>query len=89
MQFVTFEPRPDVLPGQVIRVPLDADLLGGEELKDYQKAKIEARKLAVGSESPAWKNCAPRRWRDVAILCPRKALAPHDGDRIAHASVCR
>ena len=51
VKFVTLQPRPDVLPGQVIRVSLGADLLPvGEKPKDYQKARIEADALAAWIE---------------------------------------
>ena len=73
VEFVELQPRPNVLPGQVIRIALSASLLEGiEKPKDRQIARIEAEQLA------AWlKNCGPeklraRNWRQVAILCPRK-----------------
>ena len=73
VEFVTLEPRPDVLPGQVIRVPLAADLLpAGEKLKDYKKAAIEARELANWIKETGLEKLRASSWRDVAILCPRK-----------------
>ena len=73
VEFVELQPRPGVLPGQVIRVSLGSSLLEGiEKPKDRQIARIEAEQLA------AWlKKCGPeklraRNWRHVAILCPRK-----------------
>src|SRR6266581_823923 len=46
--FVELQPRPAILPGRVIRVPLVAKELlpEGRKLKDYQKARIEAEYLA-------------------------------------------
>src|SRR5204863_9074560 len=43
-RFVELQPRPEILPGKVIRVPLVAKALlpAGKRLKDYQKARIEA-----------------------------------------------
>ena len=68
------QPRPEVLPGQVIRVSLGKDLLPEEKLKDYQKAKIAAQKLSrPGSRIRVTKILRADSWRDVAILCPRKA----------------
>ena len=59
VRFVELQPRPDVLPGQVIRVSLDAGLLpAGEKPKDYQKARIEADALAAWIKRPGSKNCA-------------------------------
>ena len=73
VKFVNLQPRPDVLPGQVIRVSLDAGLLpGGEKLKDYQKAKIEADALAAWIKATGLAKLRANTWRDVAILCPRK-----------------
>lgn len=73
VQFVELQPRPDVLPGQVIRVSLDAGVLpAGEKLKDYQKARIEADKLAVWIRQAGLEKLRANSWRDVAILCPRK-----------------
>ena len=73
VKFVNLQPRPDVLPGQVIRVSLGADLLPvGEKPKDYQKARIEADALAAWIEKTGLKKLRANTWRDVAILCPRK-----------------
>jgi ATP-dependent exoDNAse (exonuclease V) beta subunit len=73
VEFVKLQPRPTVLPGQVIQISLGSSLLERiEKPKDRQIARIEAEQLA------AWlKRCGPgklraRNWRQVAILCPRK-----------------
>jgi ATP-dependent exoDNAse (exonuclease V) beta subunit len=73
--FVELQPRPEILPGKVIRVPLVAkDLLPeGKKLKDYQKARIEAEYLARWIKDAGLKKLSADSWRDVAILCPRKA----------------
>ncbi|MEP7077690.1 MAG: UvrD-helicase domain-containing protein [Chthoniobacterales bacterium] len=73
VEFVELQPRPEVLPGQVIRVSLEAGLLpAGEKLKDYQKAKIEADALAAWIKTTGLEKLRAHSWRDVAILCPRK-----------------
>lgn len=73
VKFVELQPRPDVLPGQVIRVSLGAGLLpDGEKPKDYQKARIEADVLAAWIKKTGLENLRASMWRDVAILCPRK-----------------
>src|SRR5262249_59997897 len=48
--FVELQPRPDILPGKVIRVPLIATQLlpEGKKIKDYQKASFETKYLARG-----------------------------------------
>src|SRR6266511_3864556 len=73
--FVELRPRPNILPGKVIRVPLIAKELLPEEkkLKDYQKARIEAEYLASWIRAAGLKKLSADSWREVAILCPRKA----------------
>jgi ATP-dependent exoDNAse (exonuclease V) beta subunit len=75
VRFVELRPRPGILPGKVIRVPLAAkDLLPeGKKLRDYQKARIEAEYLARWIKDAGLKKLSADSWRDVAILCPRKA----------------
>jgi ATP-dependent exoDNAse (exonuclease V) beta subunit len=72
VKFVELQPRPDVLPGQVIRVSLGAGVLPAGEKKDYQKARIEADVLAAWIKKTGLKKLRANTWRDVAILCPRK-----------------
>ena len=73
--FVELHPRPNILPGQVIRVPLVASELvpEGKKLKDYQKGRIEAEYLATWIKKSGLKTLGAESWREVAILCPRKA----------------
>ena len=73
--FVELQPRPDILPGKVIRVPLIAKELlpSGKKLKDYQKGRIEAEYLATWIRKAGLKKLCADSWREVAILCPRKA----------------
>ena len=73
--FVELHPRPDILPGKVIRVPLIAKELlpEGKTLKDYQKARIESQYLARWINETGLKKLCANSWREVAILCPRKA----------------
>ncbi|HMF46986.1 MAG TPA: UvrD-helicase domain-containing protein [Candidatus Udaeobacter sp.] len=75
VHFVELQPRPDILPGKVIRVPLVAKELlpEGKKLKDYQKARIEAEYLAQWIKNAGLKKLSADSWRQVAILCPRKA----------------
>lgn len=74
VRFVELQPRPNILPGKVIRVPLARELLPeGKKLKDYQKARIEAQYLARWIKDAGLKKLSAHSWREVAILCPRKA----------------
>src|SRR6201989_682843 len=73
--FVELQPRPEILPGKVIRVPLVAKQLlpEGKKLKDYQKARFEAEYVARWITDSGLKKLSADSWREVAILCPRKA----------------
>ena len=75
VRFVELQQRPNILPGKVIRVPLVAKELlpEGKKLKDYQKARIEAEYLARWIKNAGLKKLSADSWREVAILCPRKA----------------
>ena len=75
VRFVELQPRPNILPGKVIRVPLVAKELlpEGKRFKDYQKARIEAEYLARWIKDAGLKKLSADSWREVAILCPRKA----------------
>jgi ATP-dependent helicase/nuclease subunit A len=75
VRFVELQPRPEILPGKVVRVPLVAKELlpEGKRLKDYQKARIEAEYLARWIKDAGLKKLPADSWREVAVLCPRKA----------------
>jgi len=75
VRFVELQSRPNILPGKVIRVPLVAKELlpEGKKLKDYQKARFEAQYLARWIKDVGLKKLSADSWREVAILCPRKA----------------
>lgn len=73
VKFVELQPRPHVLPGQVIRLPLSAALRNGKDkLKDRQVARIEADELARWLKEHGPEKLRARSWREVAILCPRR-----------------
>ena len=73
VKFVELQPRPNVLPGQVIRLSLSAELRQGKEkLKDRQVARIEAEELARWLKEHGPEKLRARSWREVAILCPRR-----------------
>src|SRR6266540_945485 len=62
--FVELRPRPNILPGKVIRVPLIAKELlpEGKRLKDYQKARIEAEYLARWIRAAGLKKLSADAW---------------------------
>jgi ATP-dependent helicase/nuclease subunit A len=71
VEFVELSPRPEILPGQVIRFELGADV--DLKLTETQRANIEAQRLAKWVRETGLEKLRARSWREVAILCPRKA----------------
>jgi ATP-dependent exoDNAse (exonuclease V) beta subunit len=71
VSFVKLDPRPEVLPGQIIRLDLNADGVG-EKAKMREKADAEATQLANWLRGISLEQLRARTWRDVAVLCPRK-----------------
>jgi ATP-dependent exoDNAse (exonuclease V) beta subunit len=69
--FVELNPRPDVLPGQVIRFDFGCDV--DIALPEQQRARLEARELAEWFRDIGLQKLRAESWRQVAILCPRKA----------------
>ena len=71
VKFVELSPRPEILPGQVIRFELgnDVDL----KLTETQRANIEAQRLAKWIRASGLEKFRAKTWREVAVLCPRKA----------------
>jgi ATP-dependent exoDNAse (exonuclease V) beta subunit len=71
VEFVQLSPRPEILPGQVIRFELG----NGVELSlpETQRARIEAQRLAEWLRDTGLPKLRATCWREVAILCPRKA----------------
>jgi ATP-dependent exoDNAse (exonuclease V) beta subunit len=69
--FVELNPRPDVLPGQVMRFDFgcDVDLSSPES----QRALLEGGELAAWLRDTGYEKLRAESWRQVAILCPRKA----------------
>jgi ATP-dependent helicase/nuclease subunit A len=74
VKFVELSPRPDVLPGQMIRLDLAADV--DSALSEERRAVIEARQLAKWLRSTGLGKLRADSWRQVAILSPRKAWLP-------------
>jgi ATP-dependent helicase/nuclease subunit A len=66
--FQPLQPRPDILPGQVIRLEIPAS----ECERDAENAHHEAEFLALWLKATGLDNLRATQWSDVAILCPRK-----------------
>ncbi|HEV2045370.1 MAG TPA: UvrD-helicase domain-containing protein [Chthoniobacterales bacterium] len=71
VQFIELNPRPSVLPGQVVRLDITAPNPEAK-MSDPKKAKLEAPQLAKWIEQTGPDNLRARSWEQVAILCPRK-----------------
>jgi len=71
VQFVKMNPRPDVLPGQAIRFDFGCDV--DVTLPEAQRAILEARELAGWLREVGAEKLRAESWKQVAILCPRKA----------------
>jgi ATP-dependent exoDNAse (exonuclease V) beta subunit len=69
--FVELNPRPDVLPGQAIRFDFGCDV--DLSLPESQRALLEASELAAWLRDIGLEKLRAESWRQVAILCPRKA----------------
>ena len=73
--FVELNPRPQILPGQVVRLDLQPANLRPDptgKVSDRRKAAEEARQLGDWLEKTGPEKLRAQSWRDVAILCPRK-----------------
>jgi ATP-dependent helicase/nuclease subunit A len=73
--FVELNPRPEILPGQVVRLNLQSGNLLPDsrgKISDARKAAEEARQLGQWLYRTGLEKLRAETWRDVAILCPRK-----------------
>ena len=71
VKFVELNGRPDILPGQVMRLDLESEVdLTAPEL---ERAAQEARELAEWLRDMGLEKLRAESWRQVAILSPRKA----------------
>jgi ATP-dependent exoDNAse (exonuclease V) beta subunit len=73
--FVELNPRPQILPGQVVRLNLSAKNLQPDsrgKISEPRRATEEARQLAQWLRAVGLKKLRAESWHNVAILCPRK-----------------
>lgn len=73
VKFVELNPRPQVLPGQVLRVELPRRKDLPPNAPERRTASWEAAEVARWIRRADLKNLRARCWSEVAILCPRKA----------------
>src|SRR5262245_7963529 len=83
--FVELNPRPDVLPGQVIRFDFGCDI--DLALPESQRARLEARELVAWLRDTGPQKLRAESWRQVAILCPRKAWLRTLRDALTNAGL--
>jgi ATP-dependent exoDNAse (exonuclease V) beta subunit len=69
--FIELAPRPERLPGQVVRLDITPGNLSSQA-HDREKAKAEATQLARWIKEADLDKLRARSWGEVAILCPRK-----------------
>jgi ATP-dependent helicase/nuclease subunit A len=71
--FIELNPRPDKLPGQVVRLDITPEILKHKpDASDPEKAQAEAAQLAKWLAQTGCEKLRARSWGQVAILCPRK-----------------
>lgn len=71
IDFIGLNPRPDALPGQVVRLDISAENVDPKSA-DPIKARIEGEQLARWIEKTGLQNLRARSWEHIAVLCPRK-----------------
>lgn len=73
--FVELNPRPEVLPGQVVRLDFKPANLRPDprgRVSDARKAAEEAKQLGKWLVENGLVKLRANNWSDVAVLCPRK-----------------
>jgi len=71
VQFVELNSRPDILPGQVVRLDLGSEV--DPATPESHRAAQEAGELAEWLRAEGLENLRADSWQQVAILSPRKA----------------
>jgi ATP-dependent exoDNAse (exonuclease V) beta subunit len=71
VQFVELNERPDILPGQVVRLDLASEV--DLDTLESHRARLEAGELAQWLRNEGLEKLRADSWRQVAILSPRKA----------------
>jgi ATP-dependent exoDNAse (exonuclease V) beta subunit len=73
VDFIELVPRPERLPGQVVRLDISPEILARKaEPTELEKARAEAKQLAEWLAQTGCERLRARGWEHVAILCPRK-----------------
>ncbi len=75
VSFVQLHARPAALPGQIVRFDI-GDVTHAAEQKDWQKAALEADRLAQWLHAQGLEKLRASSWSEVALLCPRTRWLP-------------
>jgi ATP-dependent helicase/nuclease subunit A len=86
VEFIELNPRPEALPGQVIRLDISAADIE-PKASDRTKERSEARQLANWIERTGLENLRARGWEQVAVLCPRKKWFAPIADALRDAGI--
>lgn len=71
--FIELNPRPEKLPGQVVRLDITPEILKDHsDASETEKTGAEAAQLASWLAQTGCETLRARSWEQVAILCPRK-----------------
>jgi len=75
VRFVNLQPRANVLTGQVVRLEITSndELRAAAKRSDRYPAMHEAREIARWLRAVGHESLRASSWREVAVLCPRKA----------------
>ena len=75
VNYVQLNARPDILPGQVVRLSLEPppEMV---EWRDWRKAQWEADHLAAWMCEQGMEKLRASSWSEVALLCPRTRWLP-------------
>ena len=84
--FIELNPRPEALPGQVVRVDISVENVE-PKASDRSRERTEADQLAEWIERAGPENLRARGWEQVAILCPRKKWFAPIEDALRNAGI--
>jgi ATP-dependent helicase/nuclease subunit A len=86
--FIELNPRPEKLPGQVVRLDITPEILKRHpDASETEKAGAEAAQLASWLAQTGCETLRARSWEQVAILCPRKKWFRPIGDALRRVGI--
>lgn len=86
--FIELNPRPEKLPGQVVRLDITPEILQhNPDASETEKAAAEAAQLASWLAQTGCETLRACSWEQVAILCPRKKWFRPIGDALRQIGI--